>query len=418
MKVSKLDRVILHSDMNSFYASVECLYNPELKKVPMAVAGDVEQRHGIILAKNDLAKKCGVKTGEAIWQAKQKCPGLVTVGANYERYMQYSKAAHELYDRYTDQIEPFGMDECWLDVTGSTRLFGSGEQIAQEIRSRMKRELGLTVSVGVSWNKIFAKLGSDYKKPDAVTPITKENFKQIVWPLPASDLLYVGPATKRKLARYGIHTIGQLAEIDPDFMHRFLGKWGEYLWAFANGYDTSPVAFWGYVSPIKSIGNSMTTYRDMENMEDVWRVFTVLSESVAQRLREHGFRCKTIQISVRDKNLAWFERQAKLSTASCTSSEIARAAMDLFRANYSFNNPLRSIGVRACDLIDASSGVQIQLFEDPIRREKRENLESCMDTIRKRFGGRSVIRALLLNDNITQEHDPLTHDIHPVAYFR
>lgn len=413
-----MERVILHSDMNSFYASVECLYHPELAGKPVAVCGDAEQRHGIILAKNGIAKKYGVSTGEAIWQAKRKCPGLVTLTARYDLYMQFSKAAREIYERYTDRIESFGLDECWLDVSGSTWLMGSGEKIADDIRSVIKRELGVTVSVGVSWNKIFAKLGSDMKKPDAVTVITKDNFKDKVFPLPAKDLLYVGPATSRKLARYGIHTIGDIAKSDCNFLRSLLGKWGETLWCFASGHDISPVAASDFTSCIKSVGNSMTTYRDMENADDVWKVFTALSENVAQRLREQGLRASTVQISVRDNTLSWFERQTKLEQPSCTAWEISHAAMELFLKNYDFRCPLRSVGVRACDLSDASRGVQLCFYESAARRERLERLESSVDKIRSRFGSSSVVRASLLGDDLTFEHDPLTHIVHPVAFTR
>ena len=415
-EVSELERTILHSDMNSFYASVECLYHPELREKPVAVCGDVEQRHGIILAKNQHAKKYGVTTGEAIWQARQKCPDLITVTAHYDLYMKFSRDARKIYEEYTDQIEAFGLDECWLDVTGSELSHGSGETIARELQRRIRNELGVTVSIGVSWNKIFAKLGSDYKKPDAVTVICRENYKDIVWPLTASDLLYVGRSTTRKLARYGIHTIGELAAAESDFLHRLLGKWGDTLWAFASGFDVSPVTKMDYLSAVKSVGNSITTYRDIENMDDAWKVIMVLSDSVARRLREHAFRARTVQISIRDVNLSWFERQTKLDTPICTTCELANATMRLFRANWDFSLPLRSLGVRACDLTEGGSDMQLMFFADEARREKRERLESSVDTIRSRFGNDSVKRAVLLGADIVGEADPLTHVVHPVAY--
>lgn len=410
-----MDRVILHSDMNSFYASVESLYHPELREKPIAVVGDAEQRHGIVLTKNQLAKKYGISTGEAIWQAKQKCPGLVTLPARYDLYMRYSRDAREIYGRYTDRIESFGLDECWLDLSGSTWLSGSGKKVADELRRVIKSELGVTVSVGVSWNKIFAKLGSDYKKPDATTTITRENYKTIVWPLPASDLLYIGRATTRKLARYGIHTIGQLAKTDTDFLRRLLGKWGEYLWSFANGHDISPVLQSDHSSPIKSIGNSMTTHRDIENKDEAWQVLLALAESVCRRLRENGFRCRTVQLSGRDNELAWFECQSKLQTVSRTTQDIAAAAMELLNGRYSFTKPLRSLGVRACDLINDSDGVQLSF--GTLNGERLERLESSVDGLRNRFGRDAIQRARLLGADIVSESDPLTHDVHPIGYF-
>lgn len=412
-----MNRVILHADANSFYASVECLYHPELREKPVAVCGDAEQRHGIVLTKNGIAKKCGVATGEAIWQAKQKCPELVTVPARYDLYMQFSKAARCIYEKYTDLIEPYGLDEVWLDVSGDGLLYKNGNEIAHEIRQRIKRELGITVSVGVSWNKIFAKLGSDYKKPDAVTVISKENFKNKVWPLPASDLLYVGRATTRKLDNYGIHTIGQLANTDSGFLKHQLGKWGEYLWAFANGYDVSPVAPMNHSNPIKSIGNSMTTYRNIESREEAWQVILALSESVCRRLRENGFMARTVQLSGRDKDLSWFECQSKLDTPCCTAEAIAGPAMKLLCARYNFSNPLRSLGIRACNLTDMSDGVQLMFGADSLRQARLEKIESCVDTLRGRFGRGAVKRASLLYSDITGESDPLTHDVHPVGYF-
>lgn len=409
-----MNRVILHSDMNSFYASVECLYHPEIRNKPVAVCGDAEQRHGIVLAKNIPAKKCGVATGEAIWQAKQKCPELVTVSAHYDLYMRVSALARKIYARYTDRIEPFGLDECWLDLTGCVPP-GHGEKVAQEIRDTIKNELGITVSVGVSWNKIFAKLGSDYKKPDAVTVITRDNYRERFWPLPACDLLYVGPATSRKFARYGIRTIGQLAQSDPDFLSRLLGKWGGYLWAFANGHDSSPVAQAGAQSVIKSIGNSMTTFRDAVGPEEAWQVLTALSESVARRLRENGFRCTTVHLSARDTDLAWLDCQTRLPSPCCTVEELAHSAMRLLDARWDYKKPMRSLGVRACNL--TTEGPQTSLFEDTAVRERRERLENCVDRLRGRFGSGAVLRATLLQADIVRESDPLTHEVHPVGFF-
>lgn len=410
-----MERVILHSDMNSFYASVECLCRPEIRNSPVAVCGDIEQRHGIILAKNGIAKKYGVATGEAIWQAKQKCPSLVTVEARYDLYMQVSRAARQIYQRYTDRVESFGLDESWLDLTGFDASPAYGLRVAQELRNIIHRELGVTVSVGVSWNKIFAKLGSDLKKPNAVTVISKENFKGKIWPLPACDLLYVGPATTRKLARYGIRTIGELAGAGPDFLRGMLGKWGETLWAFANGYDVSPVTHADFTAAIKSIGNSMTTWRDIENADEAWKVFTVLSESVGCRLRENGFHSKTVQISIRDINLDWQERQGKLRTPSCSAYEIAKRSMELFNENWDFHLPLRSLGVRACDL-STEGNCQLSFLEDAAHHERRERLESSVDVIRRRFGFQAVRRAVLLGDDIVRESDPLTHEVHPVFF--
>ncbi|MEA1959967.1 MAG: DNA polymerase IV [Bacillota bacterium] len=413
-----MERVILHSDLNNFYASVECLHRPEVRNKPVAVGGDMEARHGIVLAKNYLAKSCGIKTGEVIWQARQKCPELIVFPPNFPLYLKFGRLARSIYTSYTDQVEPFGLDEAWLDVTGSCQLFGDGAQIANEIRERIKTELGVTVSVGVSYNKIFAKLGSDMKKPDATTIISRDSFKQTVWPLPAADLLYVGRATQRKLARYSINTIGDIANTDPKFLRSFLGKWGEVLWSFANGCDNSPVVRTGEESMIKSVGNSVTTPRDLETNEDVQMVIYVLSESVAARMREHGFKCRTAQIHVRDNSLFSFNLQSKFAMPTNLSSDLAEKAMSLFLANYSWSRPIRSIGVRGCNLVAADTEHQLSLFDDEESHIKQEKVEATVDILRRRFGHYAVQRAVLLEDNLGAINPKDDHIIHPVAFFK
>lgn len=268
-----MDRVIIHSDANCFYASVEMLYHPEFAGKPLAVGGNPEARHGIVLMSNYIAKKQGVKTGMALWQARQACPDVIFVPPRMDLYLKFSSMLREIYSEYTDKIEPYGCDEAWLDVSNSSSLKGDGRKIANEISARVKKELGITVSEGISWNKIYAKLGSDYKKPDAITEFNRENYKSLIWKLPVSDLLYVGRSTNRTLSKYGIHTIGDLACTDPDFLMKQFGKMGLVIHSFANGWDESPVAPEGYSAPIKSIGNSTTTPRDLENDLDVKIIF-------------------------------------------------------------------------------------------------------------------------------------------------
>ena len=413
-----MERVILHSDLNSFYASVECMKNPEIRDKPVAVGGSVEQRHGIILTKNLIAKGYGVKTGEAIWQAKQKCPGLIVVPPDYKTYLYFSSEARRIYGCYTDLIEAFGIDECWLDVTESCKLFGNGEQIANEIRRRMKEELGITSSIGVSYNKIFSKLGSDMKKPDATTVITQKDFKQKVWPLPVSDLLYVGRSTAKKLINIGIYTIGDLANLNLSFLKKLLGKWGETLWIFANGLDTVSVMKTDQHSTIKGIGNSMTTPRDLVNNEDVKLLLYVLSESVSERLRKHNFKGSTIELYIRDKELNSIDRQAKLNFSSCVTKDIADKAFEIFLDNWKWEKPIRSIGVRATDLVTADTYVQLSLFYDEKQKLKEEQLEYSIDGIRKRFGHYSVQRALLLKDKALNANPIEENVIFPVSYFK
>lgn len=413
-----MDRKILHIDADAFYASVECLYHPSLRNKPVAVCGDEEQRHGIVLAKNAHAKKFGIKTGEAIWQARAKCHDLIILPARYDLYMEFSGYLREIYLRYTDQVENFGLDEAWCDVSGSSGLFGQGADIAREISAAVNRELGITVSVGIAWNKVFAKLGSDYRKPNGITEFTRENFKEMIWPRPASDLLYVGSSTNRKLGNYGIRTIGQLAQTDVKWLRRLLGKWGVYLWQFANGLDITPVALFGASSAVKSIGNSMTTYRDVEDFDEAWLVLLNLAESVSHRLRENALRCRTVEVSFRDNLLACGSAQIKLETPSFLTEDLAAAAYRLLRSHYNFCRPLRSLGVRGADVVGMDCGLQLSFgsnFEQVCRKEK---IECCVDELRRRFGAEAVLRASLLRADILGESDPLTHIVHPVAYFR
>ncbi len=412
-----MERVILHSDCNSYYASVECLHHPEIRDKPVAVGGDVEQRHGIILAKNQLAKRYNIKTGEALWQAKQKCPDLVIMPPNYNLYMRFSKMARQIYLDYTDQVEPFGLDEAWLDVTGST-IKGNGLSIAKEISDRIKFELGITVSIGVSFNKIFAKLGSDYKKPDAITVISKENYKEIAWPLPVSDLLYVGRSTHRRLLSFGIHSIGELADTSINTLRSNFGKWGDVLYSFSNGLDTSPVAQFNNQPTIKSIGNSTTTPRDLENNEDVKIILFVLADSVARRLREQGFKARIVCISVRDNELSCFTRQHAMKQYTNITTEIAQQGMELFKSNYRWYKPIRSIGISVTDLVSDTICTQTDLFSNESNRERKERLDSTTDWLKKRFGTSSIQPAVLLTDRQLSGFDPKRdHTIHPVGYF-
>lgn len=411
-----MSRIILHSDCNCFYASVECALNPALKGKPVAVSGNPEKRHGIILAKSEEAKKFGVKTGEAIWQAKKKCPQLITLPPNFSKYVEYSKSVKEIYYKYTDMVESFGLDEAWLDVTGSTRLFGNGYKIAQKIRSCIKKELDITVSIGVSYNKIFAKLGSDYKKPDAVTLINKSNYKHMVWSLPAEDLLYVGSATKKKLNSLGIFTIGQIANTPVDILKKNLGKWGQMLHSFANGNDTSTVALYGETSPVKSIGNSTTSPRDLKDITDVKIIMGVLADSVARRMREQGLSCMLVSITVRDNSLCSFTRQKKLLSYTDITSEILSTALALFKESYSWKKPIRSLGLSVSELTCKDSGTQLSLFEDNKKRLRQESLDKTTDALKNRFGNFIINPAVMLKDTTLSGFNPKAdHTIHPVA---
>jgi DNA polymerase-4 len=412
-----MDRVILHSDLNAFYANVECFHNPRLKDKPVAVCGDKELRHGIVLAKNQLAKQYGVKTGDTIWEAKKKCGDIVIITANFPLYLRFSEMARKIYERYTDIVESFGIDECWLDVTSSTKLFGSGEEIANKIREDMKRELGCTVSIGISWNKIFAKLGSDIKKPDAQTLITKENYKDVVFKLPAEDLLFVGKATKEKLNKYSIRTIGGIANANLGFLKSTFGKWGEYLWKFANGYDDAPVVRNEHKDLVKSVGNSTTALRDLETVDDVKMIITVLAESVAARLREQWLKGQVVYLSITDNTFLSWGKQIKINEPTFNSLDIIKTAENLFKNHYHFNKPIRRIGVSVSHLTSASTAHQTNIFFDETKRERADNLELSIDSLKKRFGNKAISRAtLLLDPELTDLNPKADHTIHPLSY--
>lgn len=426
-------RVILHSDINACYASIELLHRPELRGKPLAVGGDPQARHGIVLTADYVAKRQGVKTGMALWQAKQVCPDITFVPPRMDLYLRFSKMAHEIYAEYTDRQEPYGIDESWLDVTDSATIKGDGLRIATEISRRMKAELGITVSIGVSFNKIYAKLGSDYKKPDAITTMYENEFQSKAWSLPVGDLLYVGRSTERKLRSIGIATIGELARCEESILQAKFGKMGSILWAFANGFDDSAVRIENTAAPIKSVGNSTTSPRDLETDEDVKIVLYVLAESVAARLRENGFRCRTVEIWLRDKDLVSFTRQRKVDNATNITKEIAEAGYALYKANYKlpadqsekassdgslFQKPLRSIGIRGADLVNDNYWEQLDLFSDPMLREKQKKMDAAVDSIRGRFGFYSIRRGLMFGDTVLSAVNAKEdHTVHPHGYF-
>ena len=412
-------RTILHVDANSFYASCECLYRPSIREKPVAVCGDPEARHGIVLTKNQHAKKYGVQTGEAIWQAKQKCPSLVVVPPDYPLYLHMSRQMHEILGQYSDKVESFGLDESWVEISADDMDVRKGQLVADEIRHRIHRTLGITVSVGVADNKVMAKLGSDYKKPDATTVLPPDLYEQIVWPLPVSDLLYVGPATTRKLARIGVCTIGQLAHLDESILAYKFGKIGYMLKAFALGLDTSPVKPIEVSLPIKSVGNSTTPPHDIENMTDVKELVYLLAESVATRLRENNFKARCISVSARTTELISSSCQTTLSQSTCLAKEIAETALRLFEQRYRFGFPFRSMGINCSQLSALDAPVQVDMFGEDERRVKQEQLERSIDGLRSRFGHQVIRRGIVLSDLSYSEINPKEeHIIHPVGFLR
>ncbi len=386
------DRIILHCDLNNFFASVSLLFNPTLKDMPVAVCGDKENRHGIVLAKNELAKKFGVKTAEAIFEAKAKCPNLVILPPIYDKYEEYSLKAREIYNRYTDMVEPFGIDECWLDVTGSTVLFGNGEEIANKLRKDIKSELGITISVGVSFNKVFAKLGSDMKKPDGVTVISRENYQQMVWRLPVSDLLFVGRKTCEKLKSSGIYSIGDIADCDSATLNRLLGKNGLELKKFALGEDDSPVITPTENDKPKSIGKSMTCGKDFANNDEVWKVMLSFSQYICDILHQKGMYAGGVQVHIRTSSLVVKEFSHTFLDSTNSTLNFAKRGFELFCKNYTFGEPLRSVGLRAINLKSSKTAVQQDIFGEEIDETIEEQIEDSIYEVRKKFGNGSIKR--------------------------
>ena len=393
-----MDRIILHSDLNNFYASVECMLHPELRTKCVAVCGSKEDRHGIVLAKNQHVKKCGVTTGDTIWQAQKKCPDLVIVPPTFDMYSFYSKAVKNIYLRYTDKVESFGPDECWLDVTGSTKLFGSGEEIAEKIRTAVKSETGLTVSIGVSFNKVFAKIGSDIRKPDAVTVISRDNYKDVLYSLPTDCMLGVGRSAAKNLAEQSIRTIGDLAAAPREFLKTRLGKCGEQVWLYANGLDDSEVTAADYSYPIKSIGNGTTCTADLRNATQVRNVIMYLATRVSHRLRVHKLKAGGISLSIKNSSLKVREYRTQLPYATVSIQSLTACAAELFKNNYDWSENVRAVTVRAINLQSGNSSAQLSMFLDEKKIEKEQRAEDAMEDIKNRFGSEFITYAALMGD--------------------
>ncbi|MDD6648153.1 MAG: DNA polymerase IV [Firmicutes bacterium] len=396
-----MDRVILHCDMNGFFASVELLDYPQLKDKPMAVCGSPENRHGIILAKNEIAKKYGVVTAETLWQARKKCPELQVVPPHHDKYKHYSRMINDIYLRFTDMVEPFSVDESWLDVTASRQLFGTGREIADTIRQTVKKELGLTLSAGVSFNKIFAKMGSDYKKPDATTVITRENFRNILWPLDIREMFFVGKATADKLHEYGIKTIGELAVSDKKMISSMLGRQGGVIHDYANGLDTTPVLRFDQLEKVKSIGNGTTFRRNLQGEKDIRTAVTGLSDTVAARLRSHKMKAFGVKVDIKDPDLKVISRQQQLDNPANITDIIADTAMSIIRKSWKMRDPIRMLTITAINLCDENQAQQLSLFTDEnVLAEKGEKVERAMDDIRKKFGTDAIKFGSVIGNDI------------------
>lgn len=403
-----MTRTILHSDMNNCYASIERKLNPSLVGKRLVVCGSVEDRHSIVLAKSYEAKAFGVKTGDSLFEAKMKCPGLVAVKPHYDEYFKFSKLAHKIYYSYTNQVEPFGLDECWLDVTGSEKLFGSGEAIAHEIKERIKKELGITVSIGVSYNKIFAKLGSDLKKPDAVTVIKKDDFKEIVWPLSTDAIIGIGSKTKKKLMYMNINTLGELAKADVNLLKRKLGIRGLYLWQYANGYDSSEVCDYYHRDKIKSISRGVTTKADLNSYDEVKKIFEELAIEVSKKLIEEDLKAGGVKITIRDKNLDYVSFQKVFTETSISALRLNDKAMELFKERYDFKEAIRSLTISAINLTRNTKTEQLSLFA-PKKVIKDDRLEKVFNEIRKKFGSDKIgYLGLELNSKMPEKPSVVT----------
>ena len=404
------ERVILHCDLNSFFASVELLDKPTLRDVPVAVCGDPKSRHGIILAKNEPAKKMGVKTAETLWQARKKCPALVLLPPHHRLYEEYSRRVNEIYDRFTDLVEPFGIDESWLDVTGSLHLFGGdGKALADRIRATIREETGLTVSVGVSFNKVFAKLGSDMKKPDATTVIPAEGWQSMVWPLPLGDMLFAGRTATETLRKYGVETVGQLAACDPALPEQLLGKMGLQLWQYANGMDKSPVKPRHAAEPVKSVGNGTTFPQNLVRWEQLRAGLLPLCDSVATRLRQQGLYAGGVSLSIKDASFKTVSRQIRLDAPTHLMRDIHRTAMQLAGQLWKPPTPVRAMTVTALYVTeDGGAFRQLDLLGGAAqeRSQRQEKLEGTMDAIRRKYGR----GAIAFGDGQETEEDLPEHE--------
>ena len=388
--------------MNGYFASVELLDHPELKNKPMAVAGNPKNRHGIILAKNEIAKKYGIITAETINSAMKKCPDLMIVPPNHDKYKDYSKKINEIYLRYTDMVEPFSIDESWLDVTHSKNIFGTGIDIANQIRNTVKKELGLTLSAGVSFNKIFAKMGSEYRKPDATTVIDENNFKKIIWPMNIENMFYVGKKTADKLRYVGINTIGELANSKEHFLEEYLGKSGLDLYKYANGLDDSPVSLYSDLKKIQSVGNGVTFSKNLSEKEEIDKAVTGISDLVSFRLRKHGIKCTGVKVEIKDPYFKTISRQRKVDMGLNTTFGIKRIALSIIdNTEYNLGDgrykPIRLISITGIGLIDETSNEQLSFFNNDLKQsEIEEKVERTMDEIKDKYGSGAIKFAQLL----------------------
>ena len=403
------ERLIFHCDCNNFFASCECLERPDLKNVPMAVAGDPEDRVGIVVAKNEMAKKYGVKTTDTVWQAKRKCPEIVFVPPRHQLYKEVSDRVNAIYRDYSDFVEPASIDESCLDLTGTLSYYHMTErELADSIRDRVRKEIGITISIGVANNKIFAKMGSDYKKPDATTVILGEDYKTILWPLPVSDLMFAGKASVTLLNQKGINTVGDLALQPKERITSLLGKGGEVLWIYANGLDTDPVRRWGDVPEVKSVSHGMTFRRDLFTREEIETGVAVQVDRIAMSLRRQDLKGSVITVQIKTPQLVTISRQTSLNHYTWLEHEIREVAMKLIDENWRIGDPIRAITVGVSKLVPSNEALeQLDLFDlmgtdqnSSKSREKQDKMEAAADALRQKMGNMAVTLGVHKNDEI------------------
>ena len=404
------ERLIFHCDCNNFFASCECLERPELKHVPMAVAGDPENRVGIVVAKNEIAKQYGVKTTDTVWQARKKCPEIVFVPPRHRLYIEVSDRVNAIYRDYSDFVEPASIDESYIDLTGTLDYYNmTARELADSIRARIREEIKITISVGVAGNKIFAKMGSDYKKPDATTVILGEDYKTILWPLPVSDLMFAGKTSVKLLNQNGIHTVGDLALQPRTRVVSLLGKGGEALWMYANGLDDDPVRRWGDVPEVKSVSHGMTFRRDLVTREEIETGVAVQADRIAMSLRRQNLKGSVVSIQIKTPQLVTISRQTSLNHYTWLEHEIRDIAMNLIDEHWRIGDPIRAITVGVSKLVPGNEATeQLDLFgllgstgqKGSNDREKQDKMEEAADALRRKMGNLAVTLGVLNNEAI------------------
>ncbi len=399
------DRTVVHMDINHCYAQIEEVRRPELRRRAMAVGGDASRRHGIILAKNDAAAAAGVKTGETLREAVQKCPGLLILPPDYDEYMRLTEYVREIYADWSEYVEPYGLDEAWIDVTALYDSAGSAVRAAEAVMRRIEQETGLTVSAGISWNKVFAKLGSDMAGARQIVTIGRDHFRELVWPRPVRELMHVGPATAGKLHLLGVHTIGDLAMYPETALREVFGLPGEIMRTAAWGEDPGRVAPYGYRKPQAALGMTVTMMRDADSFTDLSAVFCIVAEQLSARLRQMGLECRVIAAALRTNDLKWQTVQRKLPVPTDLGEELWRESMSLLKEKYTLTKPLRAAGLTLTELRPADRDRQLSLFTDENRRDRLRSLEKACDDIRERFGAGMVRRGCTLMD--TELADPV-----------